>query len=98
MSQFNYDFCFGERAGTSHLFTLLEVDYRPEIRINKLQFMKSIFALIAVGLDAAATRFKSKIKETAAAVVVGGCRSRSSLGAFGGGARHFVAFVPVSFH
>ena len=33
--------------------------------------MKSIFALIAVGLDAAAMRFSSKIKEPAAAVVVG---------------------------
>ena len=33
--------------------------------------MKSFFAIIAVGLDAAATRFSSKIKETAAAVVVG---------------------------
>ena len=30
--------------------------------------MKSYLALIAVGLDAAATRFKSKIKETAASV------------------------------
>ena len=33
--------------------------------------MKSYLALIAVGLDAAATRFSSKIKETAAAVVAG---------------------------
>ncbi len=33
--------------------------------------MKSYLALIAVGLDAAATRFKSKIEKTAAAVVVG---------------------------
>ena len=33
--------------------------------------MKSYLALIAVGLDAAATRFSSKIKKTAAAVVAG---------------------------
>ena len=33
--------------------------------------MRTLFALIAVGLDAAATRFKSKIEKTAAAVVVG---------------------------
>ena len=33
--------------------------------------MKSLFALIAVGLDAAATRFSSKLEKTAAAVVVG---------------------------
>ena len=33
--------------------------------------MRTLFALIVVGLDAAATRFKSKIEKTAAAVVVG---------------------------
>ena len=33
--------------------------------------MRTLFALIAVGLDAAATRFKSKIEKMAAAVVVG---------------------------
>ncbi len=33
--------------------------------------MRSLFALIAVGLDAAATRFLSKIEKTAAAVVAG---------------------------
>lgn len=30
--------------------------------------MRTLFALIAVGLDAAATRFKSKIEKTAAAI------------------------------
>ncbi len=33
--------------------------------------MNTLFALIAVGLDAAATRFSSKMEKTAAAVVVG---------------------------
>ena len=33
--------------------------------------MRTLFALIAVGLDAAATRFSSKMEKTAAAVVAG---------------------------
>ena len=55
-------------GGKGCVLLLLYVFNRPEIRINKLQFMKSYLALIAVGLDAAATRFKSKIEKTTAAV------------------------------
>ena len=44
----------------------------PKSLFERTQFMKSYFALIAVGLDAAASRIlKSKIEKTAAAVVVG---------------------------